>query len=189
MVSRLLFTALCGLVAVQRLREVRTSRRNELRLLARGAREHAAGQFAAMRALHAAWIVGSGVEVWLLRRRFSARVALPMLGVFAAGQLLRRSARLALGERWTVRVITLPGCPPVTSGPYRYVRHPNYLGVACEIAALPLMHGAWLSALGFSLANALLLTARVRAEEAALDESGLYARQFAATPRFVPARR
>jgi methyltransferase len=188
MVTQSLFTLLCVLVAAQRLCELCASRHNEAGLLARGGREHAPRHFAAMRLLHAAWLVSTCAEVWLLNRPFSAALALPMLGLFVLGQSLRQSARRALGPRWSVRIITLPGTPVVTSGPYRYLRHPNYLGVALEIAALPLIHGAWLSALVFSVANALLLAVRIHHEEAALTSDGDYAERFGGRSRFVPRR-
>ncbi|HVJ18903.1 MAG TPA: isoprenylcysteine carboxylmethyltransferase family protein [Polyangiaceae bacterium] len=176
MVTQALFTALCGLVAAQRLAELDASKQNEERLLARGGREHGAGHFAAMRALHAGWLVSCCAEVWLLERPFTLELALPMLVLFATGQCLRLSARRALSGRWSVRVITLPGVPLVTSGPYRFLRHPNYLGVVLELAALPLVHGAWLTAIVFSLLNALVLAVRIRHEEAALAlDSGLLA--------------
>jgi methyltransferase len=168
MVTQALFSVLCGLVAAQRLAELSASQDNEARLLAAGGREHAAGHFPAMRALHAGWLVCACAEVWLLHRPFRPALALAMLALFATGQLLRFSARRALGLRWSVRIITLPGLPLVTSGPYRYARHPNYLGVMLEIASLPLVHGAWLCALVFSLANAFVLAVRIRREEAAL---------------------
>jgi methyltransferase len=75
---------------------------------------------------------------------------------------------------WSVRVFTLPGAEPITRGIYRYIRHPNYLGVALEIAALPLMHSAWRSAVIFSVANAVLLAVRAREEDGALRRNGGY---------------
>ncbi len=186
MVTRVLFSLLCAIVGLQRLRELSASKHNETRLFERGAREHGAGHFRCMSALHASWLGLSCAEVWLLGRPFVPALALPMLALFGAGQLLRQSARRALGGRWSVRIVTLPGVPAVTSGPYRYLRHPNYLGVALEIAALPLVHGAWLSAFSFSLLNALVLAIRVRHEEAALTRDSDYAARFGAKPRFLP---
>lgn len=187
MVSRDLFTLLVALVALQRLFEVRLSRRHERALFARGAQEHAAHQMPWMVALHGAWLVCMLGEVWGLHAPFDARAATVALCVFFAGQALRLAAMRALGPRWTVRVITLPE-PPVTSGIFRYVRHPNYLGVALEIAALPLVHGAYRTALVFSVLNAVLLAFRVRAEERALAESSDYEARFKKRPRFLPGR-
>ena len=102
----------------------------------------------------------------------------------ARAQGLRYWAIASLGDRWNTRIIVLPDAAPVTRGPYRFVRHPNYLAVVVEIACLPLIHGAWFTALAFSLGNAALLYVRVRSEEAALGAR--YATAFAHRPRFVP---
>jgi methyltransferase len=189
MVTQILFASWCGLVAAQRLAELQNSRQNEVRLLARGGREHGRRHFALMRVVHAGWLASAVAEVCWLDRPFVPALAVSMLALFGVGQYLRLSARRALGSRWTVRVITLPGLPAVVSGPYRYVRHPNYLGVTLEIAALPLVHGAWLTALTFSLLDALLLGWRIRQEERALALDSDYDSRFAATPRFVPSLR
>ncbi|MGE0789445.1 MAG: isoprenylcysteine carboxyl methyltransferase family protein [Sandaracinaceae bacterium] len=170
--SRVLFASVVGLVAGQRLMELRTSARHESKLRAAGAVEHAAEQMPFMRALHGLWLASCIAEVFLLKRRASLPTAIGATLAFGAGQLLRRSAMRALGERWNVRVLVLPGQPPVSGGPFRYVRHPNYLGVALEMAALPAMHGAFVTAIGFSIANAVLLRARIRAEEDALESTG-----------------
>lgn len=187
MLTRSLFTLLWVALVAQRLWEVRLSRRHERALRSAGAIEHAAGQMPWMVALHAGWLIASLLEVWLLARPFLLALFLPALVLFALGQALRIAAMRSLGERWTVRVITpTRGEAPVQSGLYRYVRHPNYLGVALEIAAFPLLHGAYLSALVFSLLNALLLRTRIRAEERALCATSRYAALFAQAPRFVP---
>jgi methyltransferase len=187
MLTRALFTGLWLALVVQRLWEMRVSRRHEAALRARGAVEHAPEQMPWMIAVHASWLAFSLLEVWLLQRPFVLALALPALLLFGAGQALRLSAMHTLGERWTVRVITpTSGEPAVARGIYRYLRHPNYLGVILEIAALPLIHGAYLSALLGSLCNALLLRARIRAEEGALSRTSSYASQFQGRPRFVP---
>ena len=99
-------------------------------------------------------------------------------------QALRYWAIASLGEYWNTRIIVVPGLPPVTRGPYRFLRHPNYVAVVLELAAVPLIHGAWVTALVFSLGNALLLWVRIRAEETALGSA--YAQTFADKPRFIP---
>ena len=99
--------------------------------------------------------------------RSPARVLLLLLlGVATA---LRYWTISTLGERWTTRVLVRPGMPLISGGPYRFLRHPNYLAVVIEIVALPLVHGAWLTAVVFSVANAVLLAVRIRAENAALE--------------------
>jgi methyltransferase len=186
MVIRIAFTALVALVAAQRLWEVRRSRRHERALRRAGAVEHARGQMPWMKALHGAWLLAGLAEVWLLDRAPWLPLSILALVAFVGGQALRLAAMRALGERWTVRVLVLPGQPPVTGGIFRYLRHPNYLGVAIEVAALPLVGGAWITAVVFSLANALLLFCRVVAEERALKSASDYAARFADRPRFVP---
>jgi methyltransferase len=99
---------------------------------------------------------------------------------------LRYWAISTLGDRWTTRIFVVPGEPPVVGGPYRYLRHPNYLAVIAEVAALPLVHTAWLTAGLGSLANALVLRARIRAEEAALSQASDYLEKLGGRPRFVP---
>ena len=180
------FVSLVAIVAVQRLWELLRSRRHERALLARGGREHARGQMPWMSALHASWLVAMPLEVILFRREATVGVALVAGVVFLAGQGLRLAAMSALGARWTVRVITVPGAPPVDRGIFRWVRHPNYLGVVLEIAALPLVHGAWLTALLWSVANGALLAARIRAEESALRADNDYDAGLGDRPRFMP---
>lgn len=180
------FLGIVLLVALQRLAELRTSRRHEAKLRAMGAVEHAPWQVPWMRALHASWLLAIPLEVLLLERAFSVWIAAPAFLLFVVGQALRFAAMHALGTRWTVRVMTLPGAPPVVRGVFRRVRHPNYLGVALELAALPMMHGAWLTAFVFSGANALFLWRRVKAEEAALEAAGGYRDAMQGRPRLVP---
>lgn len=172
MVKRAAFFALLGAVALQRLFELQKSRRNEARLRARGAIESVPGQLTAMRILHGAWLAGTTVEVLRRPREVPIGVRVSALFAFASGEALRYAAMRALGPRWTVRVLALPGERLVRAGPYRYLRHPNYVGVALEIAALPLAGGAYLSAALFSVLDALLLAARIREERAALDRAG-----------------
>ena len=180
------FTGLVVIVALQRLWELVRSRRHERALLARGGREHARGQMPVMSALHASWLVAMPLEVVLLRREVSVGLAVAAGLVFLAGQGLRLAAMSALGERWTVKVITVPGAPPGDRGIFRWLRHPNYLGVVLEIAALPLVHGAWLTSLVWSVANGALLVARIRAEEAALRADNDYEAGLGDRPLFVP---
>jgi len=190
MLSREAFTAIVALVALQRLWETRHSRAHERALLRDHAVEHAPAQMPFMVALHALWLVAMLVEVWLFGAEAGSAVTLLALCAFAAGQTLRLLAMRALGERWTVSVVTpTDGRPPVSHGIYRYLRHPNYLGVMLELAALPLLHGAYVTALVFSAANGVLLTLRIRAEEAALERFSPYREALGDRPRFVPLGR
>lgn len=165
MVTRALLLALLALLGWQRLAELRLSRRNERVLRQEGAVEHVPHQYVWMRLMHLAWFLAIPLEVYLLDRPFHPIVALAAALALGLGQLLRYTAIRTLGWRWSVRVFTLPGTPRVRKGIYRYLSHPNYLGVAIELAAVPMLHGAWLTALVFTLLNGLLLTRRIRAEE------------------------
>lgn len=183
---RVAFTALVVAVAIQRIAELRKSAQNEARIRAAGGREHAAGQMPWMRALHAAWLVAMPLEVWILERSAPAWLAVVALVLFAIGQGLRIAAMRALGWRWNVKILTVPGETAVAAGIFRHVRHPNYLGVILEIMALPLVSGAWLTSIAFTIANGALLRARIAAEERALREDSGYAQVHAERPRFVP---
>ncbi len=151
------------LVALQRLAEVGYARRNARRLLAAGGVEHGAGHYPLFVALHGAWLVALFVLV-----PAQAPADWALLGLYGLLQLGRLWVIASLGGRWTTRVIVVPGAPLVTRGPYRFLRHPNYLIVALEIPVLPLAFGAWHIALAFGFANLALLAQRIRVEERAL---------------------
>jgi methyltransferase len=154
--------ALLTFVTIQRLGELVLSRRNTAALLAKGARETGAEHYPYMVALHAAWIGG----LWLLAS--DRPVNLVWFGIFMLLQILRLWVLATLKERWTTRIIVLPEAPLVRSGPYRFIRHPNYAIVAGEIVVLPLAFGMPLYAAAFTILNALMLAIRIRAENAAL---------------------
>ena len=149
-------------VTIQRIAELFLSTRNAEALRARGAVEFAPGHYPVMVLLHAAWLGG----LWILARDLPANGIL--ITVYAALQLLRVWVIAALGDRWTTRIIVLPRAPLVRTGPYRFLNHPNYFVVVAEIALLPLVFGLVEYAVIFSLANALLLMWRIRAEDRAL---------------------
>ncbi|NUP13108.1 MAG: DUF1295 domain-containing protein [Polyangiaceae bacterium] len=184
--SRYAFTALVLVVAAQRLCELSKSKRNEARIIAAGGREHAPEQMWWMRMLHAGWLAGMLVEVWLFDAALPGWLAVVALAAFFLGQALRLSAMRALGPRWTVKIMTVPGHRAVDTGIFRYIRHPNYLGVVLELAALPIVHGAFVTAGVASVLNGLLLRARIRAEERALDEDSAYRAIVGDRPRFLP---
>jgi methyltransferase len=171
MVSGAAYLGLLGLLAGERVRELRRSRANERRLRARGAVEHGRGHYPVMVALHALLFPACAVErLWRGRGARPALSIAALLGLMGA-RALRRSAVRALGDRWTTRVLVLPGAPLVHHGPYRHLRHPNYLAVAVEVACIPLIGGCRLAAIAFSLADALLLAVRIGVEERALGEN------------------
>ncbi|MFI0897525.1 isoprenylcysteine carboxyl methyltransferase family protein [Streptomyces sp. NPDC020983] len=162
------YTLLVLLVAAERLLELVAARRGARWSFARGGTEHGAGHYPVMVLLHAGLLAGCLAEVHLAGRGFTPALGGTMLGLVLAAQVLRWWCVGTLGPRWNTRVIVVPGLPLVDRGPYRVLRHPNYLAVVVEGAALPLVHGAWLTALCFSLANAALLVVRLRCENAAL---------------------
>ena len=160
-----LSVAVLALVSVERLAELALARRNTQRLLSQGGVEVGRGHYPAMVLLHAAWLLG----LWIAAPARAA--SLPLLAAFALLQVGRAWVLVTLRERWTTRIIVLPGAPLVRTGPYRFVRHPNYLIVAGEIFVLPLAFGLVSFALIFTAFNAIILAVRIREEEAALSRS------------------
>lgn len=152
------------LLAAQRLAELVYARHNTRVLKAEGAHEIGAGHYPFLIAVHVLWLLSLAVYVPAERAP-----DLGLLGVFVVLQGLRLWVLASLGRYWTTRIITLPGARLVKRGPYRFLRHPNYLVVAGEILVLPLAFGAWEIALIFSLANAAVLAWRIRCEEGALS--------------------
>jgi methyltransferase len=153
---------LLGLITAERLAELAIARRNTQDLLARGAVEVAPGHYPLIVALHAAWL--GGLWAWGWDRPLDP----VWLVIFVLLQGLRLWVLATLGRRWTTRIIVLPGERLIRTGPYRFIAHPNYLVVVGEIAAAPLCLGLTWFAVVFSIANAAVLTIRIRAETAAL---------------------
>lgn len=180
------YLTLLLVVAAERLVELRISRRNAAAAMAQGGIELGQAHYRWMKVLHTSLLVGAALEVVLLHRSFDPRLAWLWLSLVVAAQALRYWCIATLGECWNVRVIVVPGRQPVTNGPYRFLRHPNYVAVALEGFALPMVHGAWLTALIFSVLNALLLRVRIRCEEGALENYCDYDRTMAGVARFVP---
>jgi methyltransferase len=151
-----------ALVTLQRAGELILAWRNTRRLLARGAVEIAPGHYPLIVLTHSLWLAG----LWLFG--WNRPVQPGWVGVYLALQAARFWILRTLGERWTTRIIVLPGAPLVRTGPYRFLDHPNYAVVAAEIAVLPLAFGLVRYALLFSLLNAAVLAVRIRAEGRAL---------------------
>jgi methyltransferase len=162
------YTVLIGLVALERLAELVVSQRNLAWSRQRGGVEAGAGHYPAMVVLHTGLLAGCLAEVWLADRPFLPWLGWPMLAAVLAAQALRWWCIATLGPQWNTRVVVVPGAGRVSSGPYRYLAHPNYVAVVAEGIALPLVHTAWLTALVFSVLNALLLRVRLRTESGAL---------------------
>jgi methyltransferase len=151
-----------ALVTLQRLGELWLSNRNTRRLLARGAHEVGAKHYPLIVAVHALWLASLW---WLAPGR---PVSWFWLAIYVLLQVGRAWVITTLGERWTTRIIVLPGAPLVKSGPYHFVNHPNYIVVAGEIAVLPLVFGFWDLAIIFTLLNAAVLSIRIQEENKSL---------------------
>ena len=150
------------LVTLQRLSELWLARRNTLRLMSQGAREHGRGHYPLIVAVHVLWLAALW---WLAPVR---QIDGFWLALFVLLELARVWVLTTLGPRWTTRIIVLPDAPLVTSGPYRFLNHPNYWVVIGEIAVLPLVFGLWQVALVFTLLNAAALAVRIREENKAI---------------------
>ncbi|WP_119067329.1 isoprenylcysteine carboxyl methyltransferase family protein [Rubrobacter indicoceani] len=165
--SLLLLVVVVGLVAGQRLFELRLSKKNERKLRSRGAIESGAGHYPFMVALHSLWLGSMLVEGLFRVPEFHGF----WLFVFLTVQPVRYWAISVLGDRWNTKVLIVPGEQLVRRGPYRYLSHPNYVVVVVEILALPLVFGCWVTALVFTLLNAALLYVRTGEENRALSGS------------------
>ena len=168
MSSTMWFTLLVAAVGVERLAEMVVARRNAAWSFARGGFEVGRGHWPVMVVLHLSLLVGAVAEVWIADRPFIPWLGWPMLALVLAAQALRWWCIVTLGRQWNARVIVVPGAPRVQTGPYRWLRHPNYVAVVVEGFALPLVHTAWVTAVVFTAANAVLLWVRLRTEENAL---------------------
>lgn len=162
------FTCLIALVAVERVVELVVSKRNLRWSRQHGGVEYGHSHYPFMVALHVFLLVGSLVEVWVWRPELVPALSLTMLGLVVASQVLRWWCIRTLGQRWNTLVVVVPGLPAVTSGPYRWLRHPNYVAVVVEGIALPLVGSAWVTALVFTVLNIPLLMTRIRIENRAL---------------------
>jgi methyltransferase len=155
-------------ICLERLAELVVSSRHAAAMRARGGVEYGAGHYPFMVALHVAMLAGCFLEPVVADRPFIPALGWSMVVVVLAAMALRWWCIATLGVQWNTRVIVAPGLPLVTGGPYRWLRHPNYVAVVAEGAALPLVHSAWVTALVFTVLNAVLLRIRIRVEDAAL---------------------
>jgi methyltransferase len=157
------------LVACERVVELVVSERHARFMLANGAFEHGREHYPFMVALHGALLVGCLVEPLALHRPFVPALGIPMLGIVLFAQALRWWAISSLGVRWSTRVIVPSSAHRVVRGPYRWFSHPNYAAVIAEGIALPLACSAWITAIVFTVFNALLLAVRIHVEDRAMD--------------------
>lgn len=170
MTSVALYVGLLAAVGLERVAELVVSTRHVRAAMAKGAVERGRGHYPAMVALHTGLLVGALLEVLLADRPFHGWLGWPMLALVLAAQALRWWCIRTLGPQWSTRVVVLPGAPLVTSGPYRWMAHPNYVAVVVEGVALPLVHTAWVTAVAFTVLNALLLRVRIGCEARTLQE-------------------
>lgn len=162
------YTFLVLAVTAERIAELVVARRNAIWTLSRAGVEHGRGHYPVMVVLHTGLLACCLAESALAHRPFLPALGWPMLALVIMAQALRWWCISTLGPYWNTRVIVVPGARLVGAGPYRFLRHPNYVAVVVEIAALPLVHCAWLTAAVFTAANALLLAVRIRCENTAL---------------------
>jgi methyltransferase len=180
------YMLLVGAVAAERVLEVLLSRRNLRRVAARGGMIAERRTFWDMAAFQVLFLVACPLEVLLLSRPFLPGLGWPMAALVVLAMALRYWAVATLGDRWSLRLVVLPGEPVVTGGPYRWVRHPNYLAVIVETVALPLVHTAWLTASLSAATLAPLLARRIRREEAVLARHTDWADAFTGRGRLLP---
>ena len=186
MVTKLVFLIIIFAVIIQRILEIFKSRKNVSVLKKQGAIEHASGHFRIMLLLHTSWFIAMIAEVFILERPFIPLLFSLALIFSVLGNWLRYQSMLALGTRWTIRIYTLPNANSISSGIYKHVKHPIYLGVILEIAFIPLLHTAFLTSIFFTIANAALLTKRIHEEEKALSLNSDYKTAFKNKPIFLP---
>lgn len=180
------FPALLVAVGLGRLIELGISRRRQRRLVRAGVAMVPEPHFRAMVLLHAGVLASAALEVRLLKRPLVRPLALPMALVFLAANALRWWVIAALAEHWNVRVMDSVARGVVTRGPYRWIRHPNYVAVFLELLALPLIHTAWLTTLLGGVAHVWVLRQRIAAEEEMLMGHAAYRRAMGTKPRFLP---
>jgi methyltransferase len=185
-VSVYLFLGLLLAVGLLRLVEMRISKQHQKEMAARGAAKVDEPKFRWMVLLHTAVLLGAALEVVFLKRSFLPWLAAPMFAIFLAANALRWWVIRSLGAHWNVQVVDSTRLGVVTSGPFRYVRHPNYAAVFSELLALPLIHTAWITAIAGTIAHVGVLAQRLSTEERVLFANPDYRAAMSGKPRFLP---
>ena len=170
----MIFYLIIAFVIIQRFVELQIAKRNEKAMLAKGAYEVGTSHYKYMILLHTGFFISFLVEVAFFKSIFTPHYAL--LAIFIVLQMLRVWCLASLGTFWNTKIIILPGANVVVKGPYAFIRHPNYLIVCLEIAVLPLMFQAYVTAICFSILNLIMLSVRIPIEEKALKEATNYAK-------------
>jgi methyltransferase len=181
-----LFLALLALVGLTRLLELRISRRHQRELASRNVGRRVEPHYPWMVALHVAVLLAAAIEVVWFRWPFVPALGIPSAVLFVLATALRWWAIRSLGEHWNVQVMDSGSLGVVATGPFRWVRHPNYAGVFLEMIALPLIHSAWITALLAAAGNFWLLRNRLRVEEPMLEAHPQYQVVMRGKARFLP---
>jgi methyltransferase len=184
--SVIAYLVLLVVVALLRVYELRISRRHQQEMIARGASKVDEPRFRWMVVLHTGVLVGAACEVVFLHRPFIPILAAVCFVLFLASNAVRWWVIRTLGEHWNVQVMNSTRLGVITSGPFRYVRHPNYAAVFTEMLVLPLIHTAWITALAGSAAHVLVLSQRLATEEKVLFSDAHYRDAMSGKPRFLP---
>jgi methyltransferase len=185
-ISQIAYLGLLGAAGAGRLAEMRLSRRNQRRMIAQGASRISEPHFPWMVVLHAGVMIGAGVEVIVLHRPLIPALAIPMFILFMFSNALRWWVILTLRGHWNVQVVDSARLGVVSSGPYRWIRHPNYVAVFAELLSLPLIYTAWITALAGTFCDVLLLQRRLAVEDAVLLANPDYCVAMGGKPRFFP---
>jgi methyltransferase len=184
--SALLFLQLLLVVAALRIVELRISKRHQKDMKAQGAAKAKDPIFPVMAMFHTLVLIGAAVEVVFLHRPFLPALAIPMIALFVLANMVRWWVIRTLGQHWNVEVMDSTRLGVITTGPFRYVRHPNYAAVFVEMIALPLIHTAWITALVGAIAHIAVLSVRLSAEERVLFADPAYSTAMSSKPRFFP---
>ncbi len=187
MISLPVYLGVIAVLALERGVELYIASRNAARAFAAGAIEVGQRHYRVMVIFHTAFLIACVVERVIRGYGAAPAVAAVAIAAEVAAQFLRYWVIMTLGARWNTRIIVLPGAQPVIGGPFRFIRHPNYVAVALEMIAVPMIGGAWVTAVVFSIGNAILMMVRIPAEERALGKS--YEGAFSRLPRFLPRLR
>lgn len=180
------YLGLLLVVALLRIYELQISRRHQREMISHGASRVMDPVFGPMVALHTGVLLGAALEVVFLHRPFYPVLAAICFGIFLAANIVRWWVIRTLGEHWNVEVMNSTSMGVITSGPFRYVRHPNYAAVFVEMLVLPLIHSAWITAAVGSAAHILVLSRRINTEERVLLSDAHYREAMYGKPRFLP---